>query len=145
LLEVKTEDGLNFKLAAHRGQYVLLDFEPTYGAGVPELKQSVASLWASFGKNGRLAMLTLEVPWMGGDGGVFPLEAPPWPRTQLIYTPSYENKHLLLSFGLQCDHDIIADPNLPLVFLVGPDGKIVAKDLHGDAIKAAVAQALGPK
>jgi hypothetical protein len=28
------------------------------------------------------------------------------------------------------------------VFLIGPDGKIVAKDLHGDAIKAAVAKAL---
>jgi hypothetical protein len=29
--------------------------------------------------------------------------------------------------------------------LVGPDGKIVAKDLHGDAIKAAIAKALGKK
>ena len=30
-------------------------------------------------------------------------------------------------------------------FFLGPDGKILAKDLHGDAIKAAVAKALGTR
>ena len=29
--------------------------------------------------------------------------------------------------------------------LIGPDGRLIAKDLHGDAIKTAVANALKPK
>ena len=31
------------------------------------------------------------------------------------------------------------------VMLIGPDGKLVAKDLHGERIKVAVAAALGPR
>ena len=59
--------------------------------------------------------------------------------------PWYKLKLLRASFGLQCDRSIDRDSNLPGSLLVGPDGKIVAKDLHGDAIKAAIAKALGKK
>ena len=33
---------------------------------------------------------------------------------------------------------------IPATFLIGPDGKILAMDLRGEAIKAAVAAAIGP-
>jgi hypothetical protein len=33
----------------------------------------------------------------------------------------------------------------PLIWLVGPDGNVVAKDLHGDGIKNALTSALGPQ
>jgi len=42
-LEVKTEDGKTFKLADHRGQYVLLDFEP-YNARMSQIR-NVAAVW----------------------------------------------------------------------------------------------------
>ena len=32
---------------------------------------------------------------------------------------------------------------IPSIFLIGPDGKILAKDLRGEAIKSAVEHALG--
>jgi len=32
---------------------------------------------------------------------------------------------------------------IPAIFLIGPDGKIIARDLRGDAIKEAVGKALG--
>ena len=32
---------------------------------------------------------------------------------------------------------------IPAIWLIGPDGKVVAKDLHGKAIYGAVSQALG--
>ena len=80
---------------------------------------------------------------MAGEGGFPDLKASPWPRAQLINTPWYEIRPLLLRFGLQCDRSIEADPNLPVVFLVGPDGTILARDLHGDAIKATLAEVLG--
>lgn len=147
LIEVKTEDGNTFKLAEHRGQYVLLHFEPASGMGDTRglLRQSVESVWASFGKNGRLAMLTLEVPtmWDGGYGICPPVKAWPWPRVQLFSRPWHEVRPLLLCFGLQHYAEIEADPNLPVVFLVGADGRIIARDSDGDAIKAAVAGVLG--
>jgi hypothetical protein len=31
---------------------------------------------------------------------------------------------------------------IPAIFLIGPDGKIIARDLRGEAIKTAVAKAL---
>jgi beta-lactamase regulating signal transducer with metallopeptidase domain/HEAT repeat protein/peroxiredoxin len=37
------------------------------------------------------------------------------------------------------------DRNLPGALLIGPDGNILARDLHGAAIKTALAKALGPK
>jgi hypothetical protein len=48
---------------------------------------------------------------------------------------------LRASLGLPIEHGDYW-PIRAGVFLIGPDGKIVAKDLHGDAIKAAVAKAL---
>ena len=35
--------------------------------------------------------------------------------------------------------------SIPATFLIGPDGKILATDLRGEKIKAAVAEALGPR
>ena len=32
---------------------------------------------------------------------------------------------------------------IPAIWLIGPDGKVVAKDLRGKGIKQAVARALG--
>jgi len=32
--------------------------------------------------------------------------------------------------------------SIPSIWLIGPDGKIIAKDLHGDALKEAVKKAL---
>jgi hypothetical protein len=35
------------------------------------------------------------------------------------------------------------DVGLPAIWLIGPDGKVVAKDLEGEAIKEFVAKSLG--
>jgi hypothetical protein len=32
---------------------------------------------------------------------------------------------------------------IPSIFLIGPDGKIIARELRGEAIKEAVGKALG--
>jgi beta-lactamase regulating signal transducer with metallopeptidase domain/HEAT repeat protein len=143
-LEVKTVDGKTFRLADHHGQYVLLDFEPL--SWKSETNQPVKAVWTSFGKSDRLAMLTLQVPPTSSYSYLNdPDKERPWPQSRLGDMPWYELKPLRASFGLQCDRSIEADPNLPAVFLIGPDGKIIAKDLHGDAIKAAVAKALAKK
>jgi hypothetical protein len=135
--EVKTSDGKTFKLADHKGQYVLLDFEG-YLQNHSET-EFVRAAWASFAKSDRLAVLTLKVPPTGlyQIGGMAHEEFP-WPQTDLAQMPPYLQAPFHVSFGLPYSNTYEGDTTLPAVFLLGPDGKIVAKDLHGDGIKAAV-------
>ena len=139
--EVKTTDGGTFKLADHRGQYVLLEFEPAFSAN--QESQFVRETRAAFGTN-RLAVLTLKVQPAGGYtilGGVPDVEFP-WPQTHLRDMPWYLQTPLRISLGLPADSSK-RDFDFQGCMLLGPDGKIVAKGLHGDAIKAAVTKALG--
>ena len=151
LFEVETTNAGIFKLANHRGQYVLLDLEPL--TGHDQWDTNLAGVWASFGTNPGLAMLTIEVPPTAGSsitaiimgeefGGTF-RKPGPWPMASFLRVPFYEQLPLRAGYGLECDRSFAPGPNLPGVVLIGPDGKIVARDLHGDAIKAAVGKALG--
>jgi len=152
LFEVETTDGGTFKLADHRGQYVLLDFEPFHGSY--KERDSVEAALALSGTNNRLAALTFIGPT--GEAFIGPSDgdrrAFPWPKTDLGYLPYYARYPLLASFGFDM-HGGRSNPattipgltplgSLPGVLLVGPDGKIIAKDLHGAAIKTAVAKSL---
>jgi hypothetical protein len=144
--EVKTANGKTFNLAEHRGQYVLLNFEPWYEN--TQTNPSVGEAWTLFGllEAQRLDILTLRVPPMSSF--YFPAGADReyrWPQARLWESPWYELKPLRASYGFQCDRSTYGDTNLPSILLVGPDGKIVARDLHGDAIKAAITKALAGK
>jgi len=140
--DVRTTDGTAFKLADQSGKYVLLDFEPL---GAYPGAEPVRAVWEAFGTNDRLAVLTLIVQPMGGYaieswGGKFP-----WPTTQVSEMPWYRQYPLRASLGLPVDSGGASWRNLPGALLLGPDGRIVATDLHGDAIKAAVAKAMEAK
>lgn len=142
LFEVQTTNFGTFKLADHRGQYVLLDFE-NIGDGLNT--EPVRSVWASFGTNRRLAMLTVWLPqpgfvFVGRDDTEYL-----WPVARMRNAPWYERRALCGDYGLPINRNDPTETNLPWFMLVGPDGKIVGSDLHGDAIKAAVAAALEKK
>src|SRR5205085_9304603 len=90
----------------------------------------------AFGKDNRLAIVGFCI----ADGD----SARPEPARQAIekngiswpqgYIDAKPSRGITNDYGLR---------QFPSVWLIGPDGKLIARDLKGDAIKAAVAKALG--
>jgi peroxiredoxin len=130
----ETPDGLKFRLSDYRGKYVLLSvlsLGPECLAALPRLK----AVFEAFGKDDRLAVLSVSraaapilkefaqsngITWTYGT-----LPTPPGTSVFADFFPSRPEP-----FSIQD------------TLLIDPEGKIVAKDLHGAAIEEAVAKAL---
>ena len=125
----KAADGRPLDLAALRGKVVLLAFWATYHrqtlASIPHLKAT----YDAFGRDPRLVIIGLNEDVL--------------PETMRRYAASH---------GLAWEQRYLGSGDYPnpiasafgvkypaAVFLIGPDGRIIAKDLEGDAIKQAVA------
>jgi hypothetical protein len=131
---VKTITGEGLALADLRGKYVLLHFwNPVDDNCLPDIPRLMA-LRARFGKDDRLAIIG------------FCLVSDPTVVTKII-------KEKALSWPQVMLRDRVADSivldydasELPKMFMIGPDGKLVAKDLAGDTLAEAVARALKGK
>ena len=129
---VQTLDGRTVSLDSLRGKIVLLQFwKPLHGlTGAASLK----AVHQQFGKNDRFAMIS------------FCLTVDPEDATKAIETA-----------GLSWPHAVLRDRGSdPIVidygarypfksFLIGPDGKLIARDLEGVSLEKAVADALARK
>lgn len=130
-LSAKTVDGKPLSLAQFKGKYVLVDFWATWCvpcvAEMPYLK----STYDAYSSDPRFAMVSLSLD-----------EKPEAPAQFAV------NQGLKWTQGFLGDWSSTDIPaqwdvhGIPSVFLVGPDGKIIDRDLRGDSIKRRVGEAL---
>jgi thiol-disulfide isomerase/thioredoxin len=132
LFEVKTVDGAPLRLADFRGKYVLLDFWATWcGPCVGETPYLKAT-YKAFGANDRFAMISLSLD----DQAAAPKQ----------FAGQHDIKWIQGFLGKWSDSKVTplyGVEGIPSIFLIGPDGKIIARELRGEAIKEAVGKALG--
>jgi len=134
LFKVKTLDGKDLKLANFQGKVVLLDFWATWCvpciADMPRLKD----LYDAFSKDERFVMISLSM-----DRKV---------ETAKEYVAKNKLKWLqsFLDGGFQStvvkDYGVIG---IPAKFLIGADGRIIAKILDAGQLKLAISKALKKK
>jgi thiol-disulfide isomerase/thioredoxin/protocatechuate 3,4-dioxygenase beta subunit len=131
LWEAKTLDGKPLKLTDFRGRYVLLDFWATWCgpcvAETPNLKR----VYESFGADKRFAMVALSLDADAKEPKAYAEENHlPWVQGHL---GDWSTTGVPASYGVE---------GIPSIWLIGPDGKVVAKGLRGGDIEEAVRKAL---
>jgi hypothetical protein len=118
-----------------QGKYLLLDLGASWGIQdrlqIPRLND----VYARFGKDPRFAIVSLLLDPDRPDSRAFIAgKGQPWTQA-IVGAPSNP---------VSDAYDFDADQfDSPAAILIGPDGRIVAKDLYSDKIGEAVARALG--
>jgi thiol-disulfide isomerase/thioredoxin len=125
-------DGQSIKLADFRGKYVLLDFWATWCGPCRGETPHLKATYDAFGKNNRFVMIGLSLD-----------ESPAEPREYARKNAIQWLEGFLGNWAQAAVAKLYGVEGIPAIFLIGPDGKIVARDLRGEEIQAAVKKALG--
>jgi hypothetical protein len=127
-LAMRTPEGKALKLSDFRGKYLLMDFFHPFDTNIASFKDT----YADYGQDSRLALLTINPEFLMNGQSPPRLNNNPWPQAAIAGQGNWAVVNT--NFGVQ---------NSSGAWLIGPDGKVVAEDLNGGAIKSAVIAALG--
>ena len=134
--EVKTVEGKSLTLKEYRGRYLLLDFGVLWDDQSRLQVARLNDIQKRFGGDRRFAILSLVMSADDAKTRSFIAEkGEPWP--QAIIGPL--TNPIATAYGIEAT-------NIPLAthaILIGPDGKIIARDLFYNEIGVAIGQALG--
>jgi peroxiredoxin len=133
LFAVNDLDGKPIRLADYRGRYVLLDFWATWCGPCLAETPNLKATFDAFGKDPRFAMIGLSLDRSKADPKQYAAQQGlPWIQG---FLGDWSQAKLPDEYGVR---------GIPSTWLIGPDGKVVAKDLHGEQIRSTVAKALAP-
>ena len=132
-LELKTLEDQPLRLADWRGKYVVVDFWATWCAPCVAEVPNLKSVYDAYGSDSRFAMMSVSL-----DAGPTPVRAFV-ARHEMRWTQGFLGGAKRQEVATQWD--IVG---IPSVFLIAPDGRVIARGLRGGDLMRLLHDQLGP-
>ena len=130
--QLKTLDGKPLKLSDYRGKVVLLDFWATWCGPCVGDTPNLKAVHEAFGKDERFVLVSLS------------LDPDAQPAIDYVKKNELGWVHVFLGdWGKTKVPEQFGVRGIPAYFLIGPDGKLISKEVNGNNMKCEVEAALG--